>query len=453
MTLSSIAIPLLLMTQGFTLVINQKNGEPLKINADDIENIQFQEIPDPVTPDPDPEPDPEPGQPVVNNDSPLYTEDITAKSLKVVFKAKDAEKYYIGIVRRNGFKSDAELITYVNGQADAQRTEVTGANGEAVEATFNNLEPNTNYVVVAYPVNATDAASKHFTITTLDLTPNTSGTVFPAGVTARGGFYDIDKVNDDNKLSGLGYGWTSDKDMCWACTDAGLISWWLDDYKSKTGNDYPLTPGVVPAQSAAYSSPVMDVFMNAYYNNAGGVEGILWFMEGVEYNQTQEGEWMYRESYPHWKGGFAGMEKDEFRQNYLVLNARAHYSYDSPEYYMYTYNVGCSLSKGAEEAEAKKVFSEDLLAALQQGPAYASWGGAHAINIWGADYRINSNGEPEITHLYVADNTAPSADNDLQRCEVKYAYDSKIGRQKVCAGITLMDGTKQTVTLVTNIRG
>ena len=93
MTLSSIAIPLLLMTQGFTLVINQKNGEPLKINADDIENIQFQEIPDPVTPDPDPEPDPEPGQPVVNNDSPLYTEDITAKSLKVVFKAKDAEKY------------------------------------------------------------------------------------------------------------------------------------------------------------------------------------------------------------------------------------------------------------------------------------------------------------------------------------------------------------------------
>lgn len=44
--LTSIGVPLLMMAQGFTLAIGQKDGDTSKIKTDDIENITFAENPD-----------------------------------------------------------------------------------------------------------------------------------------------------------------------------------------------------------------------------------------------------------------------------------------------------------------------------------------------------------------------------------------------------------------------
>lgn len=442
------AIPLLMMAQAYTLVITEKDGKTTTIEADDIATMEFlqeEEGKDPETPD----------YPVTG-DLTLKSGEVTSSTVQALITADADMAYYVGIVPRQEYMTDAQLINYVNTQSDAQRKELTGLGDREQEVFFSNLSANTNYIIVAYVASSTDKALKSYVCTSVDLTPGTTGSVFPFAVSEEGGFYDVNKVGD--KLRNYNSSWTSDQDMCWACSCAGMLAWWLDDYKRKTGEDYPLTPGVLPEKSACYSTPVMDIFLNACNNLAGSSDAIQWFMSGVEYNTMVNSEdWRFKESYPYWKGGFMGMSTDEMRK-YILTNTHAHPSYATPDEYIYSYNVMFSIDADATVDESAKRFSEIFLDALKQGPSYLCFDGHHALTCWGADYKILEDGTPRITYLYIGENSPAgggtgNAIDKLEHCEISYGYDGKVGRKRNCAQMYLADEGIRTITLLTTILG
>ena len=368
--------------------------------------------------------------------------EVTYNSVQALLLDQGTNDYYVGIVpRSDSYMSDADLISYVNSNSSAQRKELKGLDGNRQEVFFSGLQPNTHYVVVAYDSGATDTAYKIFVCTNVDPTPGTKGNVFPFGVSTEKGYYDVDKLGD---ISRYNSGWTADNQMCWACTSAGMIAWWLDDYKLKTGEAYKLTPeNILPEKSACYVTPVMDIFASACNNYAGAADGLDWFMTGIEVNEyATDGDvmlgWRFNENYKYWKGGFMGMTREEAR-SYLVTNASAHYSYDDPKDYNLTYNVQNNIPMDCTEEESARLFSEVMLDALKQGPSYLSWGGMHAIACWGAEYEVNAQGTPIITYLYMTENS-PANDPDHKQY------------RKICPKVTTRMGA-QVIYRMTNLKG
>lgn len=216
--------------------------------------------------------------------------------------------------------------------------------------------------------------------------PGDTGFVFPPGVDLNGGFVDVDKVG---KLAPYGYTGT-DEELCWACSTAGMIQWWLNDYKRATGIEYPLRIAL-PAESKCYSTPVMDVLAQAFYQDAGNPGYVLqWFFTGMpnavsSYNLN--GHAAFNLSYPYVQGNFAGMSKDD----YAIYVSKQVNSY-------YLYN-------GLSEKEVKVKASADIIGWLKDGPLYIDInGGNHALTCWGVKYTVDINSHPIITNIYFAEN-------------------------------------------------
>lgn len=498
MNLSSlIAIPLVLATQGYTLILSTKNGEKIKYETDDIEKIEFVENSEPevtklatpsVTVDTQ-------GtsvslswnkvenatsyRQVLDGDSPVetsytstsfvnlsagtHTFTVTALSTDVKYADSDpatvtfeisvpkpvskqiisvnsvtsttinaeikavSEPYYIGIVPRSReYVTDDVLIDAVN--SNSTRREIAASNNTQ-SIVFDGLDADTNYIIVAFPKNSGDVI-RYFTRTYIDLTPGNKGTLWAPGVDENSGFIDVNKVGD------LGpYGWTlyvdeytlspgdipsnDDSGLCWACTASGLIQWWLNDYKSKTGQDYPLRhDDAIPAQSKCYSTPVMDVMNDAFGWNEGASchDAIKWFFAGfydhpvlgnptIPENCNTVGAPM-RPDYKYWKGGFLGMSYEE-AQSYIVCNAKAN---DGFEWYNHNkyYSLAYSYPKDATEAEAISVFADLNIDAFMQGPVYIEFS-KHAMSAWGIDYEVQADGTPKITRIRYCENAIHSS--------------------------------------------
>lgn len=216
--------------------------------------------------------------------------------------------------------------------------------------------------------------------------PGDTGYVFPSGASLNGGFIDVDKVG---KLAPYGYTGT-DEELCWACSTAGMIQWWLNDYKRATGTDYPLRIAL-PAVSKCYSTPVMDVLAQAFYQDAGNPTYVLqWFFTGMpnaisSYNIN--GHPAFNSAYPHVQGNFAGMSKDDYAK-YVSKQINSYYLYN-----------------GLTEKEVKVKASADIIGWLKDGPLYIDInGGNHALTCWGVKYTVDVNSKPIITNIYFAEN-------------------------------------------------
>ncbi len=213
------------------------------------------------------------------------------------------------------------------------------------------------------------------------------GFIFPPGVNLDGGFVDVDKVG---KLDKYGYTGT-DEELCWACSTAGMMQWWLDDYKRATGTDYPMRLPL-PEKSNCYSTPIMDVLAQAFYHDAGSpVYALEWFFKGMPNSITSysvNSHPVFNYSYTYVNGNFVGMTQEEYSK-YLGPKTQSSYS-------MY---------RDLTESEVKVKASADIIAWLKTGPLYIDINrGNHALTCWGVKYTVDINGNPIITRLYYAEN-------------------------------------------------
>lgn len=336
-----------------------------------------------------------------------------------------SEPYYVGIVPRSReYIADDALIASVG----SSRRELPAGNITRT-IVFDGLDPDTNYIIVAYPQASGDPI-RYFSRTYIDLTPGSKGTLWAPGVDENSGFIDVDKVGD------LGpYGWelyvdeatlspgdipsNDDSGLCWACTASGLIQWWLNDYKNKTGNDYPMRyTGAIPEQSKCYATPIMDVMNDAFGWNEGASchDAIKWFFAGF-YDHPLLGNPTdprncntvgapFRPDYEFWKGGFLGMTFEE-AQGYIISNPQANDGYEWYNHNMF-YSCSYSIPKDATAEEAARIFTDLNIDAFMQGPVYIAFA-RHAMSAWGADYEVLADGTPKITRIRYCENAIHSS--------------------------------------------
>lgn len=348
---------------------------------------------------------------------------VTAKdktSVTVALSVNTTEPCTVGIVPASVTGASAQ-ITYVKENAASQRDTFTGTPEKAHNVTFTGLTPNTEYNIVAFLSNATDQVFATNVHTEMDLKPGDRGSVFPAGVSAEGGWVDVDKVGPLSP-----YGWTGqDNLMCWACTVSGMIQWWLNDYKAKTGHDFE-TVYPIPTESKCYSTPIMDLYVD-YYIHTGGTmfSPIKWFFTPVDYNTYMDGEKLLNESLPYWKGGFGGMTEEE-AQSLMVVNEKSSNGYIIPQY---EFNQMFDI-KGLSTNEAIKVFSQRIIDALRQGPLALSLAGniggnVHGVSCWGADYEVLADGSFKVNELYISENDplAGNVKNGMNKGIITYEGD------------------------------
>lgn len=339
------------------------------------------------------------------------------ETITLTVTANTEENCAVGIVPAS-LTTAAEQISYVNSNADAQRDSFNAKPGKSHSVTFTGLTPDTDYNVVAFLSDATDQVFATAVSTAADLNPGDKASVFPAGVSAEGGWIDVDKVTDLAP-----YGWSGqDNLMCWACTISGMLQWWLNDYKAKTGHDFE-TIYPIPTESKCYSTPMMDLYVD-YFRHDGGemFDRFKWFFRPVAYSPGDEfGNPILNQSLPYWKGGFGGMTEEE-AQSLMVVNEKSSDGYNTP---LYEFNI--SYDKGATDDETRKIFSQKIIDALRQGPLAISivgstGGTVHGVSCWGADYEITSDGTPKVNELYIGENDplAGNVKNGMNKATITY---------------------------------
>lgn len=295
----------------------------------------------------------------------------------------------------------ADQVDFVKNNADAQKVTFTSIPGDIKSLDFTGLTADTQYYIVVFLTAEPDKAKATKVVTSNNLTPGTKTSIFAPGVTATSGWVDVDKVGD---LSA--YGWDGqDNLMCWGCTISGMIQWWLNDYKTKTGHDFE-TAYPIPTTSKCYSTPIMDLYNDYYAHAAGGMfNSMKWFFRRVAVNSYDEfGKPLINESLPYWQGGFGGMTEEE-TQALMVVNNTSSQGYDIPEY---DYNKLID-AKGKTEAEVAAIFSERIINDLREGPVAICIGASvgssvHGISCWGADFEVLSDGSYKVSKLYIGEN-------------------------------------------------
>lgn len=292
---------------------------------------------------------------------------------------------YLAAVIPSSIGTDVERIAKVRTLAAADGSlRHTGS----TTVKFGNLTSGENYQVVAFEAdsNAPTVYTERFMTMSDSYKPGASGTIFPPGVDQNGGFIDVDKVGSLTK-----YGYSgSDDELCWACSTAGMIQWWLNDYKRATGEEYRLRIAL-PEKSQCYSTPVMDVLAQAFYHDAGNPTYVMqWFFTGMPQkisSYTVNNHPAFNADYEHVNGNFANFTKADY-DKYI--------SKEQNSYYLY---------KDMTESEVKVRASADIIGWLKAGPVYLSINrGNHAITLWGVKYTVDINSNPIITQVYFAEN-------------------------------------------------
>lgn len=351
------------------------------------------------------------------DDMRFLVENFTHNSARVTMLPGTSEYYRVSLLPAASAGSDAQIIQAV--KDDSEALMVT----EKKEYKFNNLTPATSYIIAAIPGDKSGVVYTHSFTTEATPSAGDTGSIFPPGVSADKGFIDVDKIGDND------YG--SDKELCWACAAAGMTQWWINDYKACTGQDYPMAHPL-PAESKYYTTPVMDVLMQAYTQQAGDTRGaVKWFFVGNEYpasSYTTNGLPTFQLDYEYVEGGFMGMTQNEYTP-------------------FTEYASGVDLFSGKSGNEVKSIFSDKMLGWLRHGPVYVCLSGNHALCAWGADYTVQADGSKLITRLYIAENDLRSGNtiNGLQFGNVYFTnYTSGQSNTPYITLATIHDGGSPT---------
>lgn len=127
---SAIGISLLLMSQGFNLTVTHKNGNVEKFDTQNIDKISFQET-------------------TVQSNVSIKSGKASSTEIPYITEGTAGE-YYVGIVPRSKeFKSDVDLIEYINSNLEAQRK---NHSADSSTESFTGLTPNSHYIIAAYDV-------------------------------------------------------------------------------------------------------------------------------------------------------------------------------------------------------------------------------------------------------------------------------------------------------------
>lgn len=352
----------------------------------------------------------------------VKTLSVDKTSVKASVSLNASGECMVGIVPAT-VGTPAERVEYVKNNADAQKVSFTATPGDVKIVDFKDLAVNTQYNIVVFLTSEPDNAKSFKVVTSNDLTPGTRSSIFPPGVTAASGWVDVDKVGELSP-----YGWDGqDNLMCWACTISGMIQWWLNDYKTKTGREFE-TVYPIAKTSKCYSTPVMDLYNDYYSHGAGAMFNTLkWFFRPVAVNMYDEyGNPLINEDLPYWKGGFGGMTEDEV-QSMMVVNKASSEGHNIPEYdYSKLFDA-----KGKTAAEVAAVFSERIINDLREGPVAICIGGAvgssvHGISCWGADFEVLSDGTYKVNQLYIGENDPISGNvkNGMNKATITYVPES-----------------------------
>ena len=355
---------------------------------------------------------------------------ITAEqtSISASVSINSTGSFIAGIVPATVTGASAQ-INYVKSNSAAQRVAFDATPGSSKPLNFSGLTANTSYNIVVFSSDATDQVNATAVRTATNLNPGDKATVYPPGVTATSGWVDVDKVGNLSP-----YDWEGqDNLMCWACAISGMVQWWLNDYKAKTGHDFE-TVYPIPTESKCYSTPIMDLYVN-YYSHSGGsmFDRIKWFFAPVLYNWGDEsGDKVLNESLPNWKGGFAGMTSEE-AQKLMIVNEKSSDGYNVP---LYEFNV--RYEDFSDATELAKVFSRKMVDCLHQGPVavhIVTSGGSsvHGVSCWGADYEMLSDGSLKISKLYISENDPLSGNirNGLNPATITYEGSGKSALVKI----------------------
>lgn len=323
----------------------------------------------------------------------IFIQNFGHDSARVLFHPGKAEYYKVALFPASSDVTDAEIISRFSNLSGEEILTVT----QKTEKVFSGLKESTEYVVAAMPCDKSDVVYRRSFIT--EAKPEVGATlqIFPPGVSKTAGFVDVDKVGDTE------YG--SDRELCWACEAAGMVQWWINQYKASTGKDYPFKVAY-PQESRYYATPVMDVISQAYTHQAGDLPGtIKWFFCGVEHPESQFCNDLpkFNLDYENVKGGFMGLtenEMDLFGEYASVVDIFA----------------------GMNSEQMKATFCEKMLGWLRYGPVYVCLAGNHALSAWGAEYTIQANGQKVITKLYISENDLRSGNeiNAIQDAPVSY---------------------------------
>lgn len=309
---------------------------------------------------------------------------VTQQQAEFTFAPSHADIAYLAAVIPASIASDSERMTKVR---ELAATNASMRHTGRATVQFTGLTSGESYQVVAFAEKDQPTVySQRFMTTSDSYKPGELGYVFPPGVNLDSGWIDVDKVGKLDK-----YGYTgNDEELCWACSTAGMIQWWLNDYKRATGSDYPLRIAL-PEVSKCYSTPVMDVLAQAFYHDAGNPSYVMqWFFTGMpnainSYNIN--GHSAFNTSYVNVQGNFANMPKEDY-EKYISKELNSYFLYN-----------------GLTENEVKVKASADIIGWLKKGPLYiAINGGNHALTCWGVKYTVDVKGNPIITRLYYAEN-------------------------------------------------
>lgn len=453
-------VPLLVLAQSFTLIINTKSGQQIKVAVDDVVDMVFEQdsTPEPVQLDAPNVTATVNGavvkfswSPVANasgyqysidkgtpanttstsislpaqdgthtisviakGDNELYldsdpgtasytysltsvaiaTGEVTYNSITATFTPTPANQtYYCAVIPADNAKTDAEIIAWFKSQS-------LTAHNAVYTLTQNNLAASSNYVVAAYVNTPAELVFKKEVRTPANnsFTPGTSGTLYAYGCDATSGWYDVNKIY--NNASSIWPG-ASDSNMCWACSVSGCLQWWMDEYEKEFGQRPELRYDL-PATSQYYSSPMMEIMVSTFPDDAyDAFWAYKWFFIPIKNpdSMSNNGHPTFKEDSPYKYGGF--MNRDE-----AFLNA---YSKKYTAYNLFP------LSDPADKIE--KAFNDVIYDLLDEGVVEITVNnGIHSLICWGVDYVVKDDGTRKVTRMYIAENGGNS--NRINALEV-----------------------------------
>lgn len=321
--------------------------------------------------------------------------EVSHSSIKVTFSPSDANiEYYCALIPAYEVITDNDITKYFN------KTENQNAIKGDYLLTSDNLQSSTNYLAIAVVKDLEEIVFKK-EIRTSDnnsFKPGDVGSVFAYGCDVNSGWYDVDKIY--TKAAEIWPG-ASDDLMCWACSVSGCLQWWIDEYEKEFGHK-PDFRYELPAKSDHYSTPIMNMMVSTFYNDAyDAYKAYNWFFIPIKNPATfsQDGHPLFKEDSPFAYGGF--LERDaEFVQKYTT-------KYTAWEIF--------PLTDPAEKIE--KTFNDLIYNLLESGVVEITVNnGNHSVICWGVDYVVKDDGTRKATRMYIAENGSPI--NQINQIEV-----------------------------------
>lgn len=391
--ITSRVVPLMLLTQAFTLIISTKGGETIEIPTDDIVKMEFEPT---NTPDPEPE----------QLRKPTVTATLTESTVKIDWTAVEHATGYRYTIDQGAAQTTQTRTLTIPAETGTHTISVVALGDNDL---YLDSEPG-----IAYYTYSPD----------ITYTPGETGTVFAYGTNMQTGWYDVDKIYSEAANIWPG---ATDANMCWACSTAGCLQWWLDEYEKEFGQK-PALRYDIPETSDYYSTPMMDIMVSTFPDEAyDAYKAYQWFFIPIARpeNYTNNGNPTFLADSPYKYGGF--LQRD---QAFVEAYSKKYTAWEL-----------FPLTDPADKIE--QTFSPLVLKLLSEGAVEITVNkGNHSIILWGADYVVKADGKPKVTRVYLCENGSPSNRiNGIEISNVNYV-----------TGDVKLDGNWNNLTSMTVLR-